>query len=267
MKEENNIFFKDEDNWKKYGFFNNSAPLVFAYKKTERILSAIHLITESWPKDEPIRVGLRSLSLKLFNIIISLNNEQEMGKIHPLVQEYLSIVLEMFGVLNASHLGGFIPFGNLEVLKKEIDSAGNAVRASRIGKDSIVVSTNLSNDFFDFGDENSATIFSRWATYKDKSTASLGKDNLLENKDKEKSPIKDSPRYKGHDVSIKDKKTDRQEQILSIINSKGSIMIKDISNEIKDCSEKTIQRELIDLVNKGLLKKIGERRWSRYSMV
>jgi DeoR/GlpR family transcriptional regulator of sugar metabolism len=35
---------------------------------------------------------------------------------------------------------------------------------------------------------------------------------------------------------------------------------------IKDVSEKTIQRELISLIEAGIILKTGERRWSRYSI-
>jgi len=44
------------------------------------------------------------------------------------------------------------------------------------------------------------------------------------------------------------------------------LSVKDFTRVIKDCSEKTIQRELLDLVEKGIVKKEGERRWSRYSL-
>jgi hypothetical protein len=43
-------------------------------------------------------------------------------------------------------------------------------------------------------------------------------------------------------------------------------MIKDVSPLIEGCSEKTIQRELMSMVHNGTLKKIGEKRWSRYSL-
>ena len=43
-------------------------------------------------------------------------------------------------------------------------------------------------------------------------------------------------------------------------------MIKDIVMSITGCSEKTIQRELSALVAQGVLKKIGEKRWSRYEL-
>jgi predicted HTH transcriptional regulator len=63
------------------------------------------------------------------------------------------------------------------------------------------------------------------------------------------------------------KKTNRQNIILGLLKKKKELTIKDISHVIKDCSEKTIQRELLTLISAGVLKKIGERRWSKYSMV
>ena len=62
------------------------------------------------------------------------------------------------------------------------------------------------------------------------------------------------------------KKNYRQGIILDIIKSKKEVMIKDISSHIKDCSEKTIQRELLAMVDAGVLKKLGEKRWSKYSL-
>lgn len=61
-------------------------------------------------------------------------------------------------------------------------------------------------------------------------------------------------------------KNDRQTLILSTIRSKGESSIKDLTDIIRGCSEKTIQRELIALVGSGDLLKTGERRWSRYSI-
>ncbi|MEK7062719.1 MAG: DeoR family transcriptional regulator, partial [Patescibacteria group bacterium] len=58
-----------------------------------------------------------------------------------------------------------------------------------------------------------------------------------------------------------------QKTIIEIIKTKGKVNIKDISKLIKGCSEKTIQRKLISLVKNGILKKEGERRWSRYSLI
>ncbi len=60
--------------------------------------------------------------------------------------------------------------------------------------------------------------------------------------------------------------SNRQHLIIETIRAKGELSIKDLTDVIKGCSEKTIQRELISLVNAGVLLKAGERRWSRYSI-
>ena len=66
--------------------------------------------------------------------------------------------------------------------------------------------------------------------------------------------------------AISVKKNSRQNIIIAILKRKKEIMIKDVSPLIGGCSEKTIQRELSAMVQAGLLKKVGEKRWSRYSL-
>ncbi len=58
----------------------------------------------------------------------------------------------------------------------------------------------------------------------------------------------------------------RKRTIADIIRRKGVVSIKDISAEIKDFSEKTIQRELLAMVASGYITKEGERRWSTYKL-
>ncbi len=85
--------------------------------------------------------------------------------------------------------------------------------------------------------------------------------------------IKDSEMYSGNVSNRKEvvhvpqeDKNKRQEMILSMLKDNKILTVKDFSKEIKGCSEKTIQRELLSLVSAGTLKKEGERRWSRYSI-
>ena len=58
--------------------------------------------------------------------------------------------------------------------------------------------------------------------------------------------------------------SERAERILDYIRRQGSVSIKEIASTIKGCSEKTIQRELISLIQAGLVRRVGERRWSHY---
>jgi predicted HTH transcriptional regulator len=59
----------------------------------------------------------------------------------------------------------------------------------------------------------------------------------------------------------------RKNVVLEFIKGHTDVSIKDILPNINGCSEKTIQRELVSLINEKKIKKIGERRWSRYSIV
>ena len=60
--------------------------------------------------------------------------------------------------------------------------------------------------------------------------------------------------------------TDRSQRIKTVLEAKPHATIKDISEIITDVSEKTIQRELNSLIEKGQVQREGERRWSRYSV-
>ena len=59
---------------------------------------------------------------------------------------------------------------------------------------------------------------------------------------------------------------DRRARIKTIIEAKKEATIKDISEIITDCSEKTIQRELNAMIEENIVKRQGERRWSKYSL-
>lgn len=59
---------------------------------------------------------------------------------------------------------------------------------------------------------------------------------------------------------------DRKERIKDILREKGQIGIKDISDIITDVSEKSIQRDLNDLILSGAVVRLGERRWSTYKL-
>ena len=61
-------------------------------------------------------------------------------------------------------------------------------------------------------------------------------------------------------------KESRRARILKLIKDNREVTIKDITAHFTDLSEKTIQRELVTMSDNGVLKKSGERRWSRYAL-
>lgn len=82
-------------------------------------------------------------------------------------------------------------------------------------------------------------------------------------------PVKDikvTNSSKRHYIESKGQ-SDRMSLILELVRKRKSLSIKEIASVIKDCSEKTIQRELNSLIEQGLIRREGERRWSVYIAV
>jgi len=80
-----------------------------------------------------------------------------------------------------------------------------------------------------------------------------------------KSPIQDS-RVAAPSRQNGVRHSERRKRILDLVSEKDKITIKDVADVITDCSEKTLQRELMSMVKGGTLIKEGERRWSTYKL-
>ena len=59
---------------------------------------------------------------------------------------------------------------------------------------------------------------------------------------------------------------ERKEHIIAVIKKNDSAAIKDIAMHINGCSEKTLQRDIKELITDGRIIKEGSRRWSTYKI-
>jgi DNA-binding HxlR family transcriptional regulator len=62
-------------------------------------------------------------------------------------------------------------------------------------------------------------------------------------------------------------KDDRRKIVLALLKQRPELTVKDIAKSIPGFSEKTIQRELVAMLEEGVLTKAGEKRWTTYSLV
>lgn len=81
-----------------------------------------------------------------------------------------------------------------------------------------------------------------------------------------KKALKDERKARKKEVKPNAAKQERKDNILKILKQKKDASINDICALFKDCSSKTIQRDLIELINEGMVKKEGSRRWSKYNL-
>lgn len=221
------------------------------YEHASKLVTATYLITSLFPENEPLKGHLRIKSLEMLSDVVSYFRNQSVSevKLKSLVEEILSLV-SMGGIAQ------IISPMNRDVLLGEYGRFLN--RISRQNKHTI---ERLSNEVGDlFADVSLAPqVERRMSEMIPESKEYKGHLSKGQNKRtfEQKEPEKRQPQENG---------TDRKEKILSVIKQKGDVTIKDIASEIEGVSEKTVQRDLVDLLAKGSIKKRGERRWTTYSV-
>lgn len=230
---------------------NRSAEI--AYRKAERLVLATQLVTNFVPENEPVRKSVRSESQRLLSNILALREGlQSAGP--DAVTDVTARVRFIISLLDAMHASGYISTMNLSVLKKAYIDLVRFLQKSEDG---------TAAERLALTDEHFMSVMSD-------SKGQLSKGQIESIKDKVVKDIKDtSPLGTKKVTSVKQKKVSKSRRmaILDVVTKKSPIHIKDIKREMPEWSEKTIQRELGRLVEDGVVKKEGSKRWTMYSLV
>lgn len=245
---QNNYSFNDPLNWKSLGFFSAEEYLLYIFKKTEKITAALYLVSGLLKDDEPLKWELRDRGVELINSSFTASSSMPVDR-NSVIQSLFTSALETISLLNVARVSNLISPMNHSVLVKEIDQILGLLR-DRLTASAESAGLILSESFFRTPDLFSSGFRAPNDTLR-KSEKKTGYTNV------------NTREGRGN---MEQKKEQRQRNILDILKGQGNLTIKDFSRVMTDCSEKTIQRELIELVNKGVVRKEGERRWSRYSL-
>ena len=236
----------------------------FAYKKSLKLIQALYLITNFLPTNEPLGVRLRGKGLDLLSAILSFGSHRE-----PVVDSPQAIMLEITALLDVAFSSGYISAMNYNVLKREYNML--YIFLEDRADTTLPKGTFIPKGFFKV--EVGSGI--------DRGKESLEKERLLEDsvegedvlkgiKDevkRTKARIQGAvPQVRVSTGLIRERRDERRTIILSLLKRQKKITVKDVSSVIANCSEKTLQRELLALVEEGILRKEGERRWSTYSL-
>lgn len=268
----------------------------FLYKKTERISTAIYLITNLMNPEEPIKWQLRKSALGLLDKVMSLSNVTMSSRDIALrdISQKLFQLISLYGIAFRS---GFVSEMNYTIVDNEMKKIADFMSEFDI-QDNNSRNNIFDNDFFtkniDEVDKEQIkkdiSVSSRFNTDFDKGHYKRQEDKMSfkktdNSKKTEQNISKTNYSSKGQynsNTSNKNlnsntnnnlnknnnnksqERNKRREDILNIIRQKNNVSVKDISSIIKDTSEKTIQRELVSMVEENVLLKEGERRWSRY---
>lgn len=245
----------------------------YVFKKSSRISYAVYIITDLIKDNEPLKWSLR----KVANELASVRGFFDGRSVFNGIERNL---MELESLLELASFAKVLSFMNVSLLKGEIQRLINEMKER--GGDGFYTHA-LVSSFFDVPRAERIDT-ARESFIPDKQgTADIYKGHKGHaNADDfyKKSPL-EKVAMNTYDTSIKKisvpklqtnsteiDKSKRQSKIIDIIKASKAefVSIKDITSRIKDCSEKTIQRELISMVESGILKKTGERRWSMYAL-
>lgn len=224
--------------------FSDNTYLMHVHKKSHGISRAIYLITDFFDNREPIKARMRQLAIDLVEQVLSLSIQPSPER-KSLLDNLIKTNLTLISFSEIAMFSGIESQMNHTVLCAEIQSLMSVIEErempSRLGKHFV-----LDESFFSKENKHEVHV-----------------DHPVVAK---KIHTQNHPSTEGSDTSDK-RKSERRNAILNIIKSKVNASIKDIAEGVVGCSEKTVQRELLDMVASGLLKKEGERRWSRYALI
>jgi len=266
--------------------------VAFIHKKTEKLVTAIYMLSNFFPHQEPVKWKVRELGLNLLSDISNVFY----SSIHDsrnTSNECIHSINEIINLLDLARVSNSISQMNFSILRDELMSLRQLIEANnkRGAFDSII----MASDFFisdrKFLLQNSDTpntpkgpigqmienvqeeVVSREVIEKTASVIDRATEKTpthIKEAQKNKQPIssiqKSKPKRSSDEPKNSHKKNDRAETILKLLSKTDNLNVKDIAQVISGCSEKTIQRELLSLVSQNVLKKVGERRWSRYSL-
>lgn len=234
--------------------FNKDKKFSFIFKKAERFASALYLISNLFSDKEPLKWRIRSIASDLVTGIINVKDRGEY--VYYESQKNLTEVMSLLQVGKAS---GLISQMNYDILDKESQNLISLFQEQG-GLDFVTIS----NKFFETDkmiESPKETEEKRENVVKDilYKGQRQERENVLDKRDLQTNTFSSAPL-----VKKTPKKSYRKELIVNFLKKKDEATIKDIASQVRGCSEKTIQRELADLVNMGVLNKEGERRWTKY---
>lgn len=226
----------------------------YLYAKAELIGKAILNLLEHSPADQPLLTERITLS------VLDLVSFASEGTVHAVARDDLSFkTLELSSLVRLSGAAGLLDMSSVSILSEELRRFSDRLSAIRGG-----LGFALDESFFSIPTALDTPKVQGQLRREPETRPSLERNMSVT------TPVSSRGMNlnKGHESlqhPDKGQLSDRSRLILEVVKEKGAVSIRDIASAISGCSEKTIQRELVALIERGLIKREGERRWSTYS--
>lgn len=248
-----------------YKDFIKDKQISFVIRKSERIVYGVYMLARFIPSEESLYGDLKKTAHKVLGSVskfVSTTGITENDIDHTQAHlQYLSSLLSL------AFISGYVSSSNIEIMKSEINYLHKHIEELSTRFASETGQLHLKSELFVVGQQKVIKPQEEKVSFiKDTPKTSSPKvsfnASISQPQNKTKSTVK--PTNISRPLESKD---DREKRIIDVIRDKGTVSIKDISSVIFDVSEKTIQRTLQLLIDKGQIKKEGERRWAKYQLL
>jgi hypothetical protein len=250
--------------------YQTASPALVSYAKTQKLITALYMVTDIMDNSEPLRNKLRTLGVEILSDM-HLIQQNNIGHAMSFINGKITEVMSFLNI--ASDLN-IISEMNCNILRKEFTELDQSIKASVDNAEALNRRINLAEFFteetFFSPEANPARLSNRIGVQKGST--------LLKALEKIKVSDKNVPapyQAEGFGSGFETLKKQRRQDIINVIKTiSGGATIKDIKDKVQanpnqagalvSCGEKTLQRELVSMVQNGVLYKTGDKRWSRY---
>jgi|GEM_PF-1435824 len=247
--------------------------LYFLIKKSENFVRALYVVTNFIKDTEPIKWRLRTLATDMISELMSFIKEDKNRASEYLYRaRFLGGLSALISLLNIAMESGVVSEANSAVLKREISSFFPIFGDKIFHLVSPAGIADTFKEFPAFSPKKESRKRPRairkmsFTAFDAQVQGSLSHEDFSKGQGKNIKDTKNIFDKKTREIKVRER-FQRQKAITDTLKDKKKLTAKELMSFMKDYSEKTIQRELSYLVEKGVLQKIGEKRWSSYVFV
>lgn len=246
-------------------------------KKTEKLTTAMYLITDLLNESEPLKWELRKEALSLLSLITATTLYRTDSK-DSVMAAVRGKIFSLTSLAELAHRLRLVSTMNFSILRGEYESLWQSI-AAHMEHGALNEGRTLSHSFFKITEQQipqpqtpakerfklkepqrAPTTPAEFPVRNSESVHRQKASRIAE--DRERADLLETSNV----FSTNDAKDARRDMIIKFLRAKGEASIKDIASVISGCSEKTIQRELVSLIDGNVILRKGERRWSIYSL-
>jgi hypothetical protein len=220
-------------------------------KKWARVSTSVYMVTYFVPESDPIRNEIRKTTLRILSFINVYGSSDRLAS-QRAVQNAAQETDHLISLFKVGYGAGYISEMNFDMVTGALKKIREQfVTMSQVVRKSPVQELMLEDPLKDFED----------IPFTKNKTTRKTKRHEKQNDTKNKTTRKNN-------TTPKVGETSRSDAILSFMKTtdRKEVSINDIHAVLNDISLKTLQRDMNTLIDAGLVKKEGSKRWSRYSL-